>query len=113
MAGLGRESTFLPTIKCSMCHRDIQISQMGDHICGSSGDRRCPTIYWQKCADLTGLATPPPDAYGNYGSMRSKQSPTGATGFLNPGRSIPPRVDTSVASAFPSVLELRPIVTFE
>lgn len=31
-----RVSSFLPTIKCSMCAKDIEISQMGDHICGGS-----------------------------------------------------------------------------
>jgi hypothetical protein len=39
MADMGRASSFLPTIKCSMCAREIEISQMGDHVCGSSGER--------------------------------------------------------------------------
>ncbi len=28
-----RESSFMPTIKCSTCGREIQISMMGEHIC--------------------------------------------------------------------------------
>ena len=42
MADLGRVSTFLPTIKCSMCHQDIQIAQMGEHVCDKLGDRKLP-----------------------------------------------------------------------
>ncbi|CAF3445878.1 hypothetical protein SNK03_003285 [Fusarium graminearum] len=30
---LPRESMFLPTIKCSSCSREVEISMMGDHIC--------------------------------------------------------------------------------
>jgi hypothetical protein len=39
MADMGRASSFLPAIKCSMCAREIEISQMGDHVCGGSGER--------------------------------------------------------------------------
>lgn len=42
MADLGRVSTFLPTIKCSMCHQDIQIAQMGEHVCEKPRDRKLP-----------------------------------------------------------------------
>lgn len=37
MAGLPRESSFMPTIKCSTCARQVEISMMGEHICGGSG----------------------------------------------------------------------------
>lgn len=33
-----RESAFLPTIKCSSCGGDVQISMMGEHICASGGN---------------------------------------------------------------------------
>jgi hypothetical protein len=42
MADMGKASSFLPTIKCSMCAREIEISQMGDHVCGGSGERKYP-----------------------------------------------------------------------
>lgn len=32
-----RESAFLPTIKCSQCSAQVEISMMGEHICGGSG----------------------------------------------------------------------------
>lgn len=33
MADLMPSSSFLPTIKCSNCAKDIQIAMMGEHIC--------------------------------------------------------------------------------
>lgn len=33
---LPRESAFLPTIKCSTCGREIEISMMGDHVCSEA-----------------------------------------------------------------------------
>jgi hypothetical protein len=33
------ESSFLPTIKCSMCAQEIEISMMGDHVCGAAPER--------------------------------------------------------------------------
>ncbi|KAG0652655.1 Paxillin 1 [Hyphodiscus hymeniophilus] len=80
MAGLGRTSSFLPTIKCSMCAADIEISQMGDHICKG------------------GEPTPPPDSYGNFDNVPFKKAPSNGPGFLKPGRAMPPRVDTSAAN---------------
>ncbi|KYK61808.1 hypothetical protein DCS_02952 [Drechmeria coniospora] len=35
---LPRESTFLPTIKCSICGHQVEISRMGDHLCGMPTD---------------------------------------------------------------------------
>lgn len=35
-----RESAFLPTIKCSQCGAQVEISMMGEHICsGPSAER--------------------------------------------------------------------------
>jgi hypothetical protein len=34
-----RMSSFLPTIKCSMCAREIEISMMGDHVCAPAAER--------------------------------------------------------------------------
>jgi hypothetical protein len=50
MADFGRASSFLPTIKCSMCAADIEISQMGDHICGG-GERRFSRKILKAAAD--------------------------------------------------------------
>lgn len=40
MADLGRISTFLPTIKCSSCGQQVEISMMGDHVCGTGARER-------------------------------------------------------------------------
>ncbi|RDL39139.1 uncharacterized protein BP5553_03479 [Venustampulla echinocandica] len=81
MADMNGASSFLPTIKCSMCARDIEISQMGDHVCSSSGE-----------------PTPPPDSYGSFDRMPYKQTPVNDQGFLKPGRAMRPKVDTSAAN---------------
>jgi hypothetical protein len=39
-----RASSFLPTVKCSMCAREIEISQMGDHVCGGAGEGNIPEV---------------------------------------------------------------------
>ena len=41
MADTSRMSAFLPTIKCSMCAQEIEISMMGEHVCGPS-ERKLP-----------------------------------------------------------------------
>ncbi|TVY17876.1 Paxillin-like protein 1 [Lachnellula arida] len=79
MADTERPSSFLPTIKCSMCAQDIEISQLGEHVCNGAGE-----------------PTPPPDK--SFSSKAHNRNPTKGSGFLNPTRAIPPRVDTSAAN---------------
>jgi hypothetical protein len=38
MAGMPRESAFMPTIKCSACGNEVEISMMGEHICGGAAE---------------------------------------------------------------------------
>ncbi|PVH80797.1 hypothetical protein DL98DRAFT_184626 [Cadophora sp. DSE1049] len=95
-----RASSFLPTIKCSMCAQDIEISHMGDHVCGAAPP--VPTT--------AGEPTPPPDSYGNFDRMPYKQNATNGPSYLKPGRAPPPRVDTGIANRpfFPQD-ELTPV----
>ncbi|PHH59826.1 hypothetical protein CDD81_2462 [Ophiocordyceps australis] len=68
---LPRESTFMPTIKCSSCGNQVEISMMGDHVCDEAG------------AELS----PPPEFDKGYGQpLQSKF-----------GR-MPPQVDTNAAN---------------
>ena len=97
MAELGRASSLLPTIKCSMCAADIEISQMGDHVCGG-GEGKIFQETLKVITDKTMAATPPPESYGNLNTMPFKKVPSNGSGFLKPGRAMPPRVDTSAAS---------------
>lgn len=57
-----RESTFLPTIKCSQCGCQVEISMMGDHLCSG------PTAE-RKLRSLLPFALTP--EYGNIGSPLS------------------------------------------
>ncbi|ORY59622.1 uncharacterized protein BCR38DRAFT_460295 [Pseudomassariella vexata] len=80
MAGLPRESTFMPTIKCSQCGNEVEISMMGDHICGGA-----PALPEE--------ATPPPDVLGGaFASLKST-----VFGFGSKA-TPPPSVDTSAAN---------------
>ncbi|TVY82071.1 Paxillin-like protein [Lachnellula suecica] len=88
MADTMRSSSFLPTIKCSMCARDIEISRLGEHVCTGEGDELTEIV----------AGTPPPEPKGYFDSMPIKQNPTNGPGFLKPGRAMPPRVDTSAAN---------------
>ena len=51
---LPRESAFLPTIKCSTCGRQIEISMMGDHVCSEADaeSRSSPRILDRHVARL-------------------------------------------------------------
>ncbi|KAI1820587.1 hypothetical protein F4861DRAFT_53762 [Xylaria intraflava] len=42
MADLSRQSAFMPTIKCSNCGNQVEISMMGDHVCGNSNKPTAP-----------------------------------------------------------------------
>ncbi|PKS05848.1 hypothetical protein jhhlp_007677 [Lomentospora prolificans] len=73
MAALPRESAFLPTIKCSTCGRQIEISLMGDHICSESDPQDLPPI--------------PNNSLSPYKENNSGKA-----------ERIPPRVDTNAAN---------------
>ncbi|PHH88930.1 hypothetical protein CDD83_6877 [Cordyceps sp. RAO-2017] len=68
---LPRESTFLPTIKCSLCGNQVEISMMGDHLCGG------PTVE----------LSPPPEPKDRFDDY----------GWPSHGRTPPP-VDTDAAN---------------
>ncbi|PBP20571.1 hypothetical protein BUE80_DR008670 [Diplocarpon rosae] len=88
-----RPASFLPTIKCSMCAKDIEISQMGEHVCGGP--------------PAAGEPTPPLDSHASFDRMPYKanatQGPTYlGSSYVKPGRAPPPRVDTKAASKSPA-----------
>ncbi|KAJ0160461.1 Paxillin-like protein 1 [Colletotrichum tanaceti] len=73
-----RESSFMPTIKCSSCGLQVEISMMGEHICSGPGAEPSP---------------PPPrsDSTGSYG----QPPPLDNSKY---GRMAPPTLDTSAAN---------------
>ncbi|KAI1812392.1 hypothetical protein GGS20DRAFT_25775 [Poronia punctata] len=92
MADLSRQSAFMPTIKCSNCGNQVEISMMGEHVCGSSNE------------PATAEPAPPmPDLLG--GAFSSfKQN------IFDKFTRTPPTVDTSAANrAFPKPDQLTPV----
>ncbi|KAF7874335.1 hypothetical protein EAF04_003007 [Stromatinia cepivora] len=85
MANLVGSLSFLPTIKCSTCARDIEIAMMGEHICSGPAPAEEPT--------------PPLELNTTLDRMPyNKQSSSNGVSLLKPGRTMPPRVDTSAAN---------------
>ncbi|OIW31548.1 hypothetical protein CONLIGDRAFT_572532 [Coniochaeta ligniaria NRRL 30616] len=79
-----RESSFMPTIKCSSCGFEVEISMMGEHICGGSE------------AQSTQL-DPGPSSFDNF--MPEKLP-----------RMMPPSLDTSAANrSFAGQGQLTPV----
>ncbi|KAG9234332.1 hypothetical protein BJ875DRAFT_17987 [Amylocarpus encephaloides] len=81
MATANRQSGFLPTIKCSMCSKDIEIANLGDHVCGAAGE-----------------PTPPPDSSARFDQFPHKGSLTTSPEYSKPSRMVPPKVDTLAAN---------------
>ncbi|KAF2466040.1 uncharacterized protein BDR25DRAFT_269107 [Lindgomyces ingoldianus] len=84
MATSERPLSFLPTIKCSSCGVDIDISQLADHVCAVSS------------AQAVEPTAPKLDRAATFGASRfSSNSPNQA----RPGRvPPPPRIDPSAAN---------------
>ncbi|KAI2625096.1 hypothetical protein GGR54DRAFT_551068 [Hypoxylon sp. NC1633] len=85
-----RQSAFMPTIKCSNCGNQVEISMMGDHICGSTPAAAEPP-------------PPMPDLLGGaFSSLRAN--------VFDKFRTTPPAVDTSAANrAFAKPDQLTPV----
>ncbi|KAI2463792.1 hypothetical protein F4781DRAFT_104617 [Annulohypoxylon bovei var. microspora] len=91
MTDASRQSAFMPTIKCSNCGNQVEISMMGDHICGSAPAQ----------------AEPPPPMPDLLGGAFSSLKVNVFGGF---GRSVPPAVDTNAANrAFSRQDQLTPV----
>ncbi|KAK1954702.1 LIM domain-containing protein [Colletotrichum sublineola] len=80
---LPRESTFMPTIKCSSCGRQVEISMMGEHVCSGPGEEPSP---------------PParPDSIGSYDQPPPRDNNNNNNNKY--GRMAPPTLDTSAAN---------------
>ncbi|KAI0137852.1 hypothetical protein F4776DRAFT_654566 [Hypoxylon sp. NC0597] len=91
MTEASRQSAFMPTIKCSNCGNQVEISMMGDHVCGSAPAAPEPP-------------PPMPDLLGGaFSSLRVNVLDRFA-------RATPPAVDTSAANrAFAKQDQLTPV----
>ncbi|KAF7541261.1 hypothetical protein G7054_g752 [Neopestalotiopsis clavispora] len=96
MATYPRESAFMPTVKCSQCGNEVEISMMGEHICKAASK--------QEEAPL-----PPPPAAGSdmlTGAFASLKQTVWGFG----SRAAPPTVDTNAANeAFSKQDQLTPV----
>ncbi|KAJ3561930.1 hypothetical protein NPX13_g8756 [Xylaria arbuscula] len=91
MTDLSRQSAFMPTIKCSNCGNQVEISMMGDHVCGGSNE---PTA--------SEPVPPMPDLLG--GALSSfKQN------VFDKFTRVPPTVDTSAANRTFARDQLTPV----
>ncbi|KAK9782618.1 hypothetical protein SCAR479_00961 [Seiridium cardinale] len=88
-----RESSFMPTVKCSQCGNEVEISMMGEHVCkgAPATDQPLPA------------AAPPDLLTGAFASLKQT-----VWGFGS--RAAPPTVDTSVANeAYARPDQLTPV----
>ncbi|PNY26885.1 Paxillin-like protein 1 [Tolypocladium capitatum] len=96
---LRRESSFLPTIKCSACGRQVEISMMGDHLCGGQTAELSPPPdesddrFNQSSYSKYGRAPPPVDT-------RAANRPFISRGQLTPVS--PPSESRSVSPIIPN-----------
>ncbi|OTB01423.1 hypothetical protein M426DRAFT_75173 [Hypoxylon sp. CI-4A] len=83
MAETSRQSAFMPTIKCSNCGNQVEISMMGEHVCGSAPAPAEPAAAAPQTSDLLGgaLSSLKVNVFDKFSS-----------------RNAPPAVDTSAAS---------------
>ncbi|OAR02734.1 hypothetical protein LLEC1_03936 [Akanthomyces lecanii] len=100
---LPRESAFLPTIKCSQCGNEVEISMMGEHLCDAPEIPECkrPEASASR-ADADRITVSPPlgahEAFGSaYHGTREKYLRT------------PPPVDTGAANRYLNQGQLTPV----
>ncbi|KFY90522.1 hypothetical protein V500_05153, partial [Pseudogymnoascus sp. VKM F-4518 (FW-2643)] len=86
MADTSRMSGFLPTIKCSMCAQEIEISMMGEHVCGGPAEPTPPLE--------------PSKGYSTYSPYDKPLPPpeNSSAQYNKSTRLPPPRVDTRAAN---------------
>ncbi|KAF4554884.1 LIM domain-containing protein 1 [Elsinoe fawcettii] len=83
MAMTMRAASMLPSIKCSNCGNNVEISMMGEHICGGSGQNDAPRSH---------------HPYPQRVDSPQLLSPDHGGGHLKPTRFVPPRIDPSAAN---------------
>ncbi|KAK1993455.1 hypothetical protein LX36DRAFT_251800 [Colletotrichum falcatum] len=99
---LPRESTFMPTIKCSSCGRQVEISMMGEHICTGPGEEPSPPPARPDSIDSYDQPSPRDDTNNNNSNNNNNKY----------GRMPPPTLDTSAANLpFSRQGQLTPIST--
>lgn len=96
-----RASAIMPTVKCSSCSCEIEISRMGDHVCGQGGY----SAVWlaEATARLTieapPMPKPPMDRFNNaFASLNGARSNSHVPAPFKTNRPPPPHIDSTAAS---------------
>ncbi|KZF19640.1 hypothetical protein L228DRAFT_37523 [Xylona heveae TC161] len=107
MAAVSRPSLFLPTIKCSSCNAELEISAMGDHVCSVEPKPTMGTIpeSTKRDTSFTNFMDHPLTRSLQNGHSREPSSNGSVMSGrpVSPGpvkatRMMPPRIDPSVAN---------------
>ncbi|KAI9759798.1 MAG: hypothetical protein M4579_002097 [Chaenotheca gracillima] len=114
MAAMTRQSGMLPTVRCSDCSAEIEISRMGDHICSGVPEpprQQPPSNRWRSDSATFSARSqspqssissgPPPKIAPGPGPSSSPgpgPAPGGGSTFPRTGRMPPPRIDPSAAN---------------
>lgn len=111
MAGAVRESSFMPTVKCSTCGRQVEISLMGEHVCSEAAapaptpERMTSLTSTETTKSLLTLTTAMPSilAPSLFGRLNpfAAAAPAPAPAATDKLPRMPPEVDTSAASTLP------------
>ncbi|KAM7191468.1 LIM domain containing protein [Naviculisporaceae sp. PSN 640] len=88
MAGAVRESSFMPTVKCSTCGRQVEISLMGEHVCSEAAPAPTPEPMPSMLA---------PSLFGRLNPFAAAAPPAAPAPEDKQPR-MPPEVDTSAAN---------------
>ena len=92
-------ASYLPTIKCSSCNADIEISMMGDHVCSDSPIAAEAPEPW-----VAQARAPSPDEINPY-EMNSNPYATSSYAPKQ-GRAPPSSIDSSAASTSAALIAL-------
>ncbi|TQV93980.1 LIM domain-containing protein [Cordyceps javanica] len=99
---LPRESAFLPTIKCSQCGNDVEISMMGEHLCNVPDTPECSELRASVArADADSIIVSPP-----LGAQETFASAYQTT--RNKYLQTPPPVDTRAANRYLNQGQISP-----
>ena len=102
MAASEQNSSFLPSIKCSNCGSEIEISRMGDHVCSQRTFFRLIATGIYSCSPTTAPAIRQ-QPFSKFTKAFSSMSVNRAAPTPLRPRQLPPKIDLSAASTTTSI----------
>lgn len=96
--------SFLPTIKCSDCGIDIEISQLADHVCAPSSVGKCSVLRFHPLLLSIPAAKEPTspklDRAATFNGASFDSRTEGQQSRQSRPRMPPPRIDARAASKY-------------